>query len=103
MRPHSSGLWNYVFPTLTLKPGQFWVIGLKMLGFNQVFKRNADDFHVFHFDTKLKDKELALLDQYEHVVHVVSIGDNRPWPQFADGTGTLLAFSTFLIRNLFIW
>lgn len=84
------GLWNYTFPTLTLAPGQFWVVGHKLLAFKQVFKKNADDYHIYHYDSKLDSKKFTLTDQFDNVVHEFTFSDSRPWPELADGFGTFL-------------
>jgi hypothetical protein len=85
------GLANYVFPSLTLQPGKFWVVGLYMLGFPKTYNRHPDDYHFYHFEDDAQYK-LTLKDQFGNDVHEFAFSALRPWTEFTNGAGyTLVA------------
>lgn len=79
----------YIFPALSLAPGQYFLLAVDSLKFTQFYGKPARQWTSGALSNS--GEELELKDKYGSVVDYVNFDDAAPWPTSPDGFGPSLS------------
>jgi hypothetical protein len=79
---------NYRFPTLTLNPGQFWVIALYLEDFRAAYGVYPNDTFSGRLGKSKDGDTFQIVDCVGRLVGPpLAYAGGLPWSEFADGLG----------------